>query len=323
MLMVFYDTPRTVVRGRLVRPMYIYKERDIERRAWERHGGPEAFDKYLAKWRESYLKKNGPRAHFTQPRTYEDPHGEVSIVSIKPGISRLGPVDPYVGRSPTLLNIKNQMAPWLWTAYNKALSAIDDLNWEASAFGGPGFFMRDKDREGPMKDALVLAPTYPPRPTEPLPSSASMDKVRAVLAEAANLPEGGPGWGRDDVPGLTFVSGYGGAGEPFDYYEWSGDYFESLFAALIEVIDAHGLGPEGLEGIRWEVYDKYVKCMHAGPHYDRGEEVWTDKAAEWLDGQFASVGNTCRKKCAAGRRYNDILPRRHRRGHPSVGVHPH
>ncbi|KAI0671208.1 hypothetical protein C8Q78DRAFT_1079124 [Trametes maxima] len=29
--------------------MHLYRERDIERRAWERRGGPEAFDAYIEK----------------------------------------------------------------------------------------------------------------------------------------------------------------------------------------------------------------------------------------------------------------------------------
>ena len=75
-----------------------------------------------------YLKTH-PHSYFLQPRTYEDPRGGVYVVSIKPGISGdFSSGDPYVGKSPMLLSIKNQMAPWLWTAYNKALSAINDMN---------------------------------------------------------------------------------------------------------------------------------------------------------------------------------------------------
>ena len=38
------DVFSTVARG-IVRPMFIYKERDVERRAWEKHGGSEGFDR--------------------------------------------------------------------------------------------------------------------------------------------------------------------------------------------------------------------------------------------------------------------------------------
>ncbi|KAM5535805.1 hypothetical protein V8D89_010528 [Ganoderma adspersum] len=238
----------------------------------------------LSAHRRLAVKRSSP------PNTYDDPRGGVYVVSIKPGggIPRdSDSEDPYdVGRSPTLLKIKKQMAPWLWTAYNKALSEADELNWESVGMSGRGLFTRDRDREGPMKCALELAPMYPSQPAEPLPSSTSVDKVREVLRETAS-PLGGRGWRRDDIPGLTFIMNQSGGVEE---YEWSEDCLERLFSALIEVINEHGLGAEGLEGIRWEVYDKHIACMHVGPHYDRKDEFWRDEAAQWLDGRLADIG---------------------------------
>ena len=208
----------------------------------------------LAKLRARYLKKRGAHAYFPQPRTYHNPRGEVYIVSMNPG-SSCRSADPYVGKSPTLLNIKNRMPSWLWIAFNKSLSAVDEQDEMAMALGG-GFFMKDKDREPPMKDALAVAKTYPPRPLEKLPSSVSVDRVRALLAEAASAPsETDSDWGRDDTPSLTFRSSHCGP-ELIEEYEWSADYLELLFAALIQLINELGLGSEGWEGIRWEVYDK-------------------------------------------------------------------
>ncbi|KAM5536915.1 hypothetical protein V8D89_009462 [Ganoderma adspersum] len=74
-----FCTEQTVARGRFIASMHIYKERDIKRRAWERHGGPEGFNKYLVKLRASHLKKNGPGFYFTQPSTYDDPRGGVQV----------------------------------------------------------------------------------------------------------------------------------------------------------------------------------------------------------------------------------------------------
>ena len=136
---------------------------------------------------------------------------------------------------------------------------IDDMNdfWDdgMGRIGSHGSFTRTKDREGPMKDALVMMPTYPPRPAESLASPASVDKVRVILSEAASLPRK-KDWGRNDLPGLTILTDEDEEGEPIFKYGWSDDYLERLFNALIEVITEHGTGPERLEGIRWEVYDK-------------------------------------------------------------------
>ncbi|PIL35064.1 hypothetical protein GSI_02851 [Ganoderma sinense ZZ0214-1] len=281
-----YDTIPIVVRGNVKRSMYIYKERDVERKAWVKYGGPEGFEAHLAQRKEWYLKRYGPRVPCPQPRSYED--------------RSPGPVDPYVGRSPTLLRIKNKMVPWLWTAYNEALSLIDTMDeWSSQSMGfGHGSFTRDRDREGPMRDALVMAPTYPPRPAELLAPSPSVDKVRAVLADAATLPSR-KDWGRESLPGLAAVLGYDGDGElASGTYRWSDDYLERLFTALIEVVEAHGPAAAGFEGIRWEVYDKCVDVLMAGPHYDEGRMIWTvDPAAQWLDCQLASLGDTDRSKC--------------------------
>ena len=84
-----------------------------------------------------------------------------------------------------------------------------------------------------------------------------MDKVRAVLREAVSPPRGRD-WGCEDIPGVTFFSSQP---EDVEEYHWSEDYLEWLFSALIGVIEEHGMGPEGLEGIRWEVYNM-VHVLH-------------------------------------------------------------
>jgi hypothetical protein len=40
------------------------------------------------------------------------------------------------------------------------------------------------------------------------------------------------------------------------WHDWDRTYFEEVFQALIEVIKQHGVGGEGWESARWEVYDK-------------------------------------------------------------------
>ncbi|PIL35043.1 hypothetical protein GSI_02830 [Ganoderma sinense ZZ0214-1] len=215
-----------------------------------------AFDT-LTEW---CLKENGPRPHVTQPRTSGDrrlPQLTIDRLSPPPP----GPRDPYIlSGSQTLWRIKEQMPPWFWTAYNKALWLIDFHGAWGTGDSAP-LFICDKEREGPMKDALkMMMPTYPPRPPEPLAPSPSVDKVRAVLADAAKLPPDEQ-WGRDDIPGMKVTTEYDMYGAPESWeYEWSDKYLERLFLALIEVIDEHGTGPAGFEGIRWEVYEK-VRAM--------------------------------------------------------------
>ncbi|PIL35068.1 hypothetical protein GSI_02856 [Ganoderma sinense ZZ0214-1] len=314
-----FETTETVVNG-VKRAMYLYNERAIERRAWEMFGGPEAFDARLAKLKARHLEK-GNKTAFQQPGTYEDPRGKVAIVSLAPSTSRSSS-DPYVGKSPRLLDIKGKMPLWLWTTCNRALLAVDEGDEMAMALGG-GRFTKAADREWPMRAALRLAKAYPPRPDQKLPSSECVDRVRAVLAEAPLAPKPDDSdWGRDDIPDLTFHSGHSGP-EPTEEYRWSGDYLERLFTSLIQLIEELGLGNEGWNGIRWEVYDKHAECLHEGPQYDRREGRWVDWAAQWLDGRFADVGIqlivSCRGKCPAGLVFNDMLPFRHPQGHRFVG----
>ncbi|PIL35027.1 hypothetical protein GSI_02814 [Ganoderma sinense ZZ0214-1] len=54
---------------------YLYNERDVERKAWERHGGPEGFDAYLSVLRNRYntrTRKPGKWTPFRQPKSYDN-----------------------------------------------------------------------------------------------------------------------------------------------------------------------------------------------------------------------------------------------------------
>jgi len=92
-------------------------------------------------------------------------------------------------------------------------------------------------------------------------------------------------------------------------YEWGIQYLGSLFAALIEVINQHGLGDDGWKNIRWEVYDKYAKCL-GGIAYNGEDMGWCDHAAQWLQGRrnLEKEFSNDRKRCDNGVRYNEMLP---------------
>ncbi|KAH9891867.1 hypothetical protein C8Q73DRAFT_650476 [Cubamyces lactineus] len=309
---------RTVVAGRIV-PMYLYNERDVERKAWEHHGSPEAFDAYLDTLRNRYIAKHGNALLFPQPRSYEPAEGAVYVVRFAPGPSSATDYDPHVGRSPKLLRIKQQMPSWLWEACNRVLDRDDDFSIGDGI--GPGLYTRDRDREGPMATALRLAKTYPPRPAGRLPSSPAIDSLRAILDEAPRMPKD-HGWG-EDVEGMEMTHH---AWPDEDYtYEWNSSYLDRLFTALIEVIRMHGVGDDGWRSARWEVYDKYSECVN-GLSYERREDRWFDSAGHWLDGQYSVGGRdisfsiSSRSKSSVGKQYNEMLPFRTPRDVPSVGL---
>ncbi|OJT05768.1 hypothetical protein TRAPUB_3387, partial [Trametes pubescens] len=169
---------------------------------------------------------------------------------------KLGPTpanyNPHVGKSPTLLRLKQDMSRWLWDVCHRAMDRVDDLA-DPYNVGDSGRFSHTKDREGPMQTAaLRLAKAYPARPVELVPSSPAVDRLREILAEAPRLS--GDRKVGAHVDGFTMEEtcwpddGY--------EYEWDRPYLDRLFSALIEVIEVHGTGDKGWGGVRWEVYDK-------------------------------------------------------------------
>ncbi|PIL34949.1 hypothetical protein GSI_02736 [Ganoderma sinense ZZ0214-1] len=77
-----------------------------------------------------------------------------------------------------------------------------------------------------------FAKTYPQRPSEPLPSSPVVDRLRAVLAQAAPLPAYGLEEYGQEIEGLSRT-----CHRPDVWtYDWSNDYLQKLFSALNDVI---------------------------------------------------------------------------------------
>ncbi|KAJ6546695.1 hypothetical protein DFH09DRAFT_926905, partial [Mycena vulgaris] len=86
---------------------------------------------------------------------------------------------------------------------------------------------------------LSAARTYPPRPDALRPASASFTHLREVL-----------GRGALETSQWTYIY----QGDETKY--WEDRYLDELFAALMAVIEKHGLGEQGWKSARWEVYDK-------------------------------------------------------------------
>lgn len=209
----------------------------------------------LEKLRQRHIKKEGKYARFTQPAAYEPAGGGVYIMKLGPAPANY---DPHVGKSPTLLRLKQQMPRWLWDVCHRAMDRVDD---RADPYvGESGRFSQTRHREGPMQTAaLRLAKSYPARPAELVPSSPTVDRLREILAEAPRLPVD-LGLGAHSNGFTVTETGW----PEYDYeYEWAPTYLDRLFGALIEVIEAHGTGDGGWRSVRWEVYDK-VRLVSLG-----------------------------------------------------------
>ncbi|KAI0642895.1 hypothetical protein C8Q79DRAFT_194345 [Trametes meyenii] len=289
--------------------MILYKERDVERKAWERHGGPEGFDAYLAKLRGQHTRTR--TTAFTQPSTYSS-----NGVYLSQARTRLSTFDMRTGTPQVLHRTQMEMPNWLWNVCNKILDWYDAIY--ADPYEGlASLYATTRSREAPMEAAARVARSYPPRPVATLPPSPTVDAVRAILAEAPRLPHGEPheAWSEEALFARGITATHHSWPEDEYTYEWSSEYLDRLFSALCEVIIALGTGDAGWRAIRWEVHDKYLDCFK-GMSYDRKERRWTDEAAQWLDGSYPTTGRdisfavSSRSKSSEGERYNAALPYR-------------
>nr|VWO99652.1 Succinate-semialdehyde dehydrogenase (EC [Ganoderma boninense] len=249
--------------------MFLYSEREVERKAWQRHGGPEGFDAYLDKLRKRHMTKKDASSPFVQPASY-NPGGAtrarhrytdpdpVQIPDKNPMCVYPNVVPPWEPYDETFVSaerarIREAMPPWLWEACTRSLHELYEsqitYGWLERALSEGSKW----DELSPMKTALTIASLYPVRPPELLPPSPSIDRLRAVLASAARIPEVGVGYGQP-VDGLEDLHMH--FPDLLEWYDWSAEYLERLFAAILDVIEEHGFGAEGWEGVQWEVYDK-------------------------------------------------------------------
>ena len=208
---------------------------------------------------DKHVEAKGAHAPFVRPSSYKIAgstapliHQSVraSATKSKSVVKATTPVVDKAASEVELPRIEQAMQPWLWDACTYALDA--DIEPTDFIFEGGRLFRRMRDRVRPMKDALEETKSYPMRPAHPLPASASVDKLRAVLAACARLPKE-IDFGIE-VEGLVYCSCF--APDQIEWYEWSAEYFERLFAAILEVVDEHGLGEAGWATVRWEIYDK-------------------------------------------------------------------
>ncbi|KAM5536885.1 hypothetical protein V8D89_009432 [Ganoderma adspersum] len=272
-----------------------YKERDIEWRAWEVHGGPIEYWQFLKRRSQTpnsflsnllpYSYRRGARydLHLTAPPALQD---------------------RYVGNSPILHDAKRALTPWIWDVCN---AVLDDVLLD----GQTPVSAQDltQDREEAMKLAVSFVSThhrlYAGRPDEALRPSPSVKAFRKVLSEAPVAPKlGSAQWGAA-VQGLDVIRT-----EVCDYYDWNVEYLERVFSAARAVVQERGVDDDGWLAARWEVYDKYSLSLPLGLCYDRDEKAWFDDAADWLDARVSAeeMRGHIFGKCAAGIAFNKLLP---------------
>ncbi|KZV90819.1 hypothetical protein EXIGLDRAFT_110851 [Exidia glandulosa HHB12029] len=256
------QTSRRYLPGQGNPDMHLYQERDVERRAREKHGGPsglkskldELYDLHVAKQAQKSADK---RTTFTAPQWYSresasNPSSSTSILPV--------PMDIWA-MTPALQELKKRFPEWLWTAVNKHLDHEENKHPD-----GSGYFL-SPPRSKAVKAALKEL-KYPDRPTEleRLPSSPSFNALREVLHR-----------GRRDV-----VREYENQ-EGDKSFSWQLSFVRDLFPALEAVVREHGTDKHGWETIRWEVYDAFAD---AAMSVEYTEDIgWADHAVRWLVGQ--------------------------------------
>ncbi|KIM77973.1 hypothetical protein PILCRDRAFT_90899 [Piloderma croceum F 1598] len=110
-------------------------------------------------------------------------------------------------------------------------------------------------------------------------SSESVDKLRAILAQVLRVSKDGNG--EDEIVGLVQHETWHPEWDV--WYDWTGDYYNEVFQALIEVVKQHGDGDEGWALARWEVYDTYAECVSGIGYSSWKGEGWSDGASWCLD----------------------------------------
>ncbi|TBU37333.1 hypothetical protein BD309DRAFT_876654 [Dichomitus squalens] len=279
---------------------YIYNERAVEWKAWEKHGGPIGLWKFLKALKKEH-EASGSTDPFDIPYSYAADRLYDLDLPETPELS-----DRYVGDLRLLRYAKQSLPPWLWNVCNSKLNkalldgkrpnGCDDLTEERQrAIGALVSFVN----ENPIR--------YIEKPAQDVAPSLYIATLRSVLAAAPIAPRfGSQAWGTP-VAGLDFCEADG-----HPRYEWCASYLQRIFKALCTVISKHGIGNEGWRSIRWEVYETVFLTSPSVYHASclttvltvRGNCPWRPHILPGTNG----VDGLCR--CMAGR---PALPEGHQR----------
>ncbi|KAF5318160.1 hypothetical protein D9619_012119 [Psilocybe cf. subviscida] len=267
------------------RPMQLYTERDVEQRAWEKHGGPEGFESFLKDKREKFYQKNGYHSgkFFPQPHAYMPTAPPAQLVDSVVDQSSSSPEsavafthhmnDPTTP-TPVLYDMKQVMVrdgkEWLWDRLHHC------FNVQGTHYAGHN---EDRRLENVITAAMPdFVMRYDRRP-EPdhVDTSPSFTSLRDVLSRAAR-------YYKDSYE-------YEGLHVQYDPFkvDWTREYYGEVYIALSKITEEHGVS--GWKKARWLVYDKYTECKlgkiryfqeskQASPNF--GKWIWQDGAGFWL-----------------------------------------
>lgn len=187
----------------------------------------------LERLRQSQATRN-PRKSFLTPSLRKKSGGRttfgVGSISDDTGNWGLGPT--YTWKldllPPVLQAIKDHFpAEWLWKKCNEALDPPDCYSLDMKLSERAKALSWAVERMSP--GALTA---YPPRPPGYLASSESVDKLRAILAEAPRVPEYGNG--EDEYDGMVRHESWHPEWDVS--YDWNNDYYDKVCQALVDVV---------------------------------------------------------------------------------------
>ncbi|KAJ3525870.1 hypothetical protein NMY22_g10396 [Coprinellus aureogranulatus] len=269
--------------------MMLYNEREIERAAWRKHGGPEAFFAYLEALRKKQRKSHGS---FQWPSSLDTESKRRRLAPIAPESKAASlavevTVMPEKDLEELLKGVKVDL---IRLAQQKNLLALGYMSF------------LPQDALNHIAYALEKLPKYPQRTLPPAILSPGFLILRDVLAKAPLLNDEGPEYS----PSRLYVF----ADEQLRlHFRWTNAFIDEVAVALVCVIKRHGLGPEGWQAARWMVYDTWTKSV-GGFDWD----TLSDSGLFWLRGRVAPSDFPSLPFCSTGLlpylwfQYNAMLP---------------
>jgi len=244
--------------------MLLYHEREVERRAWEKHGSPEAFEFY----RKKIDARRGVQSH----------DGSVYTMRLP------SPKNPDGMRK--LLEEFHSM-PWLQNAIDQYVARH---NFKLALSWNLPYHQRSLEM---IRTAFEthLQDEYPTRPTEPHASSESFKKLEILLKEKTECLFDEDTYYCDSdndshdsrrVGSLSECTMQAMEDNPRIWSRWYKDMVNKCVAGVVE---EHGQEYE-LYAL-WMVYDAHARCL-GGLKFDLNTRRWVDPARVVFDGPLVN-----------------------------------